>query len=777
MWSLLSLPVTSTSVLSSATSPTPLFFADVAAGTWTATVTVVDKLGNRSLPATASFTSEPCGINPVLASIAAPTHPSGTLAFDPYSLTASAHSDDDDSSRCPARFAQTYGFVWSIASRPAGTVAGLDYDFTPSSGTAHFAAGTNGSYDVQVVANGSKNGSSTVHDVITINCATPAPAVSMPDTVKVSDPDDYLKEGHIFSGDTVRVTGSATHACFTGTNFVPSYNWALTTNDSTPQLANLGATATFHSTIPNGSYALTFQVRDQWNHLGTRSHDFASDACGASPISATAAATQTAGALPMDPWTLTALPATGAHFSDDSDPTKCPSRFAPAYTFAWSSVEAAATAFSTSTSNPSTFTPAESKSYAVRLTVSGNGQSGGADGTVNATCDAPTANAPTIVSVNGAASGAPTIFAGDVVGLKAGTATSACFGTPTFNYSWHATMNTSAADGEFQAPASTTSRAVLTPARAASHYEVTYSVSDGAKQSLASAPAAFDTANCAATTPLLTVVTATQSLDAVIRIVGDGGSPFTDSLNIAYPNPEDGGPPAANAGLPVGTVPIPFYLDNDVSMAVQVDDPPGASCGSYQVNSATLLRPFNSDAGLRAFSATNVATGGTLSFTFKPDVGTQNIDGGTVVGQYGVHLDITTPAHQNVTADTAAVPVEGNCGLNPPVAFFEMTPPTGAVGITVQLDGGLSADQDNQILFLSTTAPTTGCGLDQTLTYHWTVRDPANVGVDLPRNDSTDPGQSFTATTAGAYTVGLTVNDGKLSSATETQFFTADGGP
>ena len=69
-------------------------------------------------------------------------------------------------------------------------------------------------------------------------------------------------------------------------------------------------------------------------------------------------------------------------------------------------------------------------------------------------------------------------------------------------------------------------------------------------------------------------------------------------------------------------------------------------------------------------------------------------------------------------------------------------------------------------------------GLAQTLTYHWSVQDPADVGVALPTNNTTDPGQSFTATMEGQYTVNLTVDDGKLSSATETQFFTAtDGGP
>src|SRR5205814_2339900 len=53
LWSLTP-PEGSHSVLSSTTAATPALVADVSAGTWTASVTVLDKLGNRSLPATAT---------------------------------------------------------------------------------------------------------------------------------------------------------------------------------------------------------------------------------------------------------------------------------------------------------------------------------------------------------------------------------------------------------------------------------------------------------------------------------------------------------------------------------------------------------------------------------------------------------------------------------------------------------------------------------------------------------------------------------------------------
>src|SRR5207237_115396 len=75
-----------------------------------------------------------------------------------------------------------------------------------------------------------------------------------------------------------------------------------------------------------------------------------------------------------------------------------------------------ATAFSTPTSNPSTFTPTQSKSYAIKVVVSGNGQNGTANTTVNAICAAATVTTPIVLHVNGASPGA-TIFAGAAVQL------------------------------------------------------------------------------------------------------------------------------------------------------------------------------------------------------------------------------------------------------------------------------------------------------------------------------------------------------------------------
>ena len=768
-------PVNPPALLGAATR-TPSFVVNTPGGAYTASVIATDSLGNVSLAGQNTFTADTCGANPVKAKI---VDTGAVLAFDPHSLTAlpfsgAFFSRDDDPSACPGRFAQSYNFTWQVAA-PMGASTPANYLLAPPTGsTATFSAGYNGTYDVSVRAQGTKQpGTYTAHDIITVNCGVPAPAVSMPDSVTVSDPDGYLKAGHIFAGDTVTVTGSATHACFTGTNFHPSYSWGVDSPNDPHLMAINATTASFRPTIPNGVYTLTFEVRDQWNHLGSRSIDFTTDACGANGFNAALAVST--GGKPRDVKHLTLNPV-GALFSDDDDSSKCPGRFAHIYGASFTVTSSSPPAFDlvNTAALEADFTARADFNYALKADLLvGTTVVASATGSVDGTCAKPTADAPTIATVNGAAYGAQSIFAGDAVGLSAGTVSSACFTTPVFTYAWHASRNATPADEEFTAPASTTSTAVLVPAGAASHYQVSYSVSDGAKQDSANASAAFDTPNCAATAPVLTLVNATQSLDAVTRIV-DGGT-FSDSLKIEYPNPEDGGPPAADAGQPVGTVAVPFYLDRDMTMTIQVADPVGAGCGTYQINAATLQRPANSDAGLVGFEPATVASGGTLSFTFRPDIGNQTIDNTVVSGQYGVHLEVTTPAHQSVTADTTSVPVEGKCGLNPPVAFFEMTSTTGVVPVNVSVDGGLSSDQDNQVLAVSTTAPTTGCGLDQPLTYHWTVQDPADGGV---RSDSAEPGYSFVATREGFYTVSLTVDDGKLSSAPETQVFTAtDGGP
>src|SRR5207248_3399609 len=66
LWTLQA-PPGSASTLSSTTSAHPTFTVDMIEETWQATVIVVDKLGNRSSPGTASFISAICGASPISA--------------------------------------------------------------------------------------------------------------------------------------------------------------------------------------------------------------------------------------------------------------------------------------------------------------------------------------------------------------------------------------------------------------------------------------------------------------------------------------------------------------------------------------------------------------------------------------------------------------------------------------------------------------------------------------------------------------------------------------
>src|SRR5439155_15858415 len=103
---------------------------------------------------------------------------------------------------------------------------------------------------------------------------------------------------------------------------------------------------------------------------------------------------------------------------------------------------------------------------------------------------------------------------------------------------------------------------------------------------------------------------------------------------------------------------------------------------------------------------------------------------------------------------------EGRCGRNTPVAQFVVLPPTPPSSVfTVQATGngvGLDTfDPDNALLDFAAN-PTTGCGLNQTLTYAWAFTpDP---GLHFVPN-SGDPDffatastETFTPIVAGVYT-------------------------
>jgi len=751
--------------LSDATTQTPFFVVNTPGGAYTATVVATDGIANASQPAQSTFTAENCGANPVRAAVQDATD---GLPFDPHALTVGPFtppffSTDDDPASCPVRFAQTYSFAWNVTP-PLGAVAGADFTFSSTAATASFAAGTNGTYDISVVVTGSKQGSDTQHDPISVNCATPAPTVTAPAISNVLDPQDFLKDGKFFAGDTVTVASTVTHNCFTGANFLPAFSWSIVTDDPGANFVDsVTTTQQFSSTIPNGSYALTLSAQDQWHHASSETTSFTSSPCGASPV--TAEIVTAATGLPMDPWTLTAKPI-GIFFSDDSNPDICPTRFAPLYTFAWTSTPAAA--FSDPVGNPTTFTPADHVSYLVQVAVSGH-QTGLATATVNANCDAPTVTTPTVVAVNGAPAG-PEIFVDDAVQVTADV-TSNCFVSPapgSILRNWTLAVNGGPAPELFTPSAADVSPS-FRPQTFGGSYAVTLAASDGSHQTGTSAALSVQVSACGATPPTVSLVQATQHFVS-IKQVPPGGALTAQSLDILLAS--EGAEPQVTVGTDL--FPVPFYLATPVQVGVRVDSSAGGTCTQFGFVSAQVLGPDNLPipaADFTAPAAGSVTNGGELAFSFTPRTG--DVAGPSAVpGNYHlvVSLNYGRAASAFSTQAGPTVHVGGRCGLNAPFADFDLSPgpiPMTTVGTTLFADAlapvASSSDADNTELALVIGAPnpnfSTGCGLDQTLSFAWLLEQkPIGSAAVL----SADSGRltDFTPDVEGDYSLKLSLSDG-----------------
>src|SRR3954468_19393246 len=747
--------------LSDATTQTPFFVVNTPGGAYTATVVATDGIANASQPAQSTFTAENCGANPVRAAVQDATD---GLPFDPHALTVGPFtppffSTDDDPASCPVRFAQTYSFAWNVTP-PLGAVAGADFTFSSTAATASFAAGTNGTYDISVVVTGSKQGSDTQHDLISVNCATPAPTVTAPAISNVLDPQDFLKDGKFFAGDTVTVASTVTHNCFTGANFLPAFSWSIFTDDPGANFVDsLTTTQQFSSTIPNGNYALTLSAQDQWHHASSETTSFTSSPCGASPV--TAEIVTAATGLPMDPWTLTAKPI-GIFFSDDSNPDICPTRFAPLYTFAWTSTPAAA--FSDPVGNPTTFTPADHVSYLVQVAVSGH-QTGLATATVNANCDAPTVTTPTVVAVNGAPAG-PEIFVDDAVQVTADV-TSNCFVSPapgSILRNWTLAVNGGPAP-ELFTPSAVDVAPTFKPQTFGGSYAVTLAASDGSHQTGTSAALSVQVSACGATPPTVSLVQATQHFVS-IKQVPPGGALTAQSLDILLAS--EGAEPQVTVGTDL--FPVPFYLATPVQVGVRVDSSAGGTCTQFGFVSAQVLGPDNLPipaADFTAPAAGSVTNGGELAFSFTPRTG--DVAGPSAVpGNYHlvVSLNYGRAASAFSTQAGPTVHVGGRCGLNAPFADFDLSPgpiPMTSVGTPLLADATtLSTDADNVELRLLTGTPnfSDGCGLQQTLSYAWrlTVVPPGSTTAAL--TTPTGPTTSFTPDVEGDYSLKLSLSDG-----------------
>ncbi len=352
-------PAGSVSTLSSQTAAAPSFVADVASGTWTVSVYVRDVVGNLSPTTTQAFTADSCGINPVSLQLTDTTTGS-PLPFDPRTVLATASSNDDVGSVCPARFANaSYAISFNITgvstsapirnaqAGPRSTITVTPNASNARQSTAVFAFGdtpVNYTLHASAVASTSHNLQGTHLSAgnqidYSISCGVPSPVANQPTpsiaAVTFSNVDTGTAPA--FSrDDTVKLSSSFTSACFSPGNAVYSYTWDVKFGSTPVVLDGAGTSSTnvqptFVANAPNRTFAAHVVVKDQWQYTGTSTANFTSGSCGANAVTVSFTDAQTNGNGAFDPHTLTA----SASSADDT--AACAVRFHNAsYAFDWS---------------------------------------------------------------------------------------------------------------------------------------------------------------------------------------------------------------------------------------------------------------------------------------------------------------------------------------------------------------------------------------------------------------------------------------------------------
>ncbi len=783
LWGLTAGGTGTTPTLGNASSPyptmlSPFFTADQPARTYHLSVTATDQW-LRSGSASSDFSSDACGANPVSVTFN-DTRPAGSLAFDEHDLTASATSLDD--TFCPTRFNNgTYAFAWSVINAPSGNslldpANALSAAPGANTGIARFLAGDLGIWGVGVSATGSVSHNSSDQAQIPISALAcdPFPAVGSITATGASTPHLGSSGTPDFNrSDVLTLAGTVTTACYTDQSTAElAYGWALTPAAGDvapfPQLSSTTAkNPTFTADAASREYIASLVATDRWGHHSATPpdlHTFSSSSCGANPLSVVITASQAAGDKPLDPWSVS----TTSVDTVDADLTKCPGRFAPtAYDFVWSAVPGSdgSTFSPTSTTAPytTTFTPKSvNTSYAVSVNVSVTAPAtatspAGASNTVtvNTTCAAPTVGAVTLTDNGGPLVADPLV--GDTIGATAGAASSSCFAHPTLTYTWHVNPSEALTQG------ATPDIQSFVPQQYNTIYAVSVTVGDGSTQTGDSGATTFTTSGCGSAAPIVSLVSASQHFDNVNQQQPGQAVPSLQPLDLLATPTQ----PEAQATVGTDHFPVPFYLTTPVSETVKVDSAAGGACSSFTLVGTQLLGPDGKPIASGDFTpptATSVASGGTLDFSFTPRVGDVTTPG-PVAGNYT--LVATFKAGNAAPGDVSApaVHVAGRCGLNAPFADALLSPATPSpVGAKVTADAStLTTDADNVRLLLglgTSPAPnfSEGCGLDQTLTFAWKLTPPTGSSISL--TSSNTPTTSFTPDVAGDYLLELTVADG-----------------
>jgi len=455
---------------SSTAAVTPTFFVNESGAVYHLQVQVRDRWDNGPGSNSSTFAAENCGKNPVVVSVAGAQATGAAFPFDPWIVSASASSADDDASQCPQpRFAQAYAFTWAVSAFPTGATR---FALSPTAGPQTvFIEGepASGVYAVKATATGIKSGlhGDGTGSIATATCATPGPTFPgsigiAPDGIgitRVTPPvaDAYYGShpGRFFKDDLITLTRPATFACYTSQALaVATYAWRLTT-DTPPmpaitQVPGAPASATFTADQSNRTYHSRVDVADHWGHSDFRTRDISSGICGSSPINNGLTIAEDfanpANTRPQDPRALRVIPPVGGFFSADSDPAQCPARFGQAlvYTFKWELMPTDdSTVFNPVNAQATTFTPKASVLYTVRATVTGSGTPSFVDRNIDATCSAnhPTAARrfisapPSVLEQNGVAYTGGPLFKSDLLKLQT-SVVQGCLTNTTLSYAW-----------------------------------------------------------------------------------------------------------------------------------------------------------------------------------------------------------------------------------------------------------------------------------------------------------------------------------------------------
>ena len=349
-WTLFQSPAGSKAALISATDTVAQLIPDVP-GTYQFRVVATDSLGNKSPNQFQSFTTTTCGANPIAVSVvpAAGSDVASAINLNPgMSMSLNAIATTSDNTACPARFAQSFNFTWSVINMPPG---GTDQLTSVTGSTTSFLAGAvPGYYQIQVIAHGSNGMSSSPANIFfkvnsIASCITgalswPANAITVTSSDGAAFPPSV---GAVVSLSPNLLDPYLCNSVQPTLRFV----WALDVSPQTSKAALISTTDTIAQFTPDvpGTYQLRVVATDSLGN--TSPAQFVTvvvSTCGSNPISANAQANgfvQSVGSNFANPINLN-IGMSNAIYGDantaDNNPAVCPARFAQSFSFTWSIV-------------------------------------------------------------------------------------------------------------------------------------------------------------------------------------------------------------------------------------------------------------------------------------------------------------------------------------------------------------------------------------------------------------------------------------------------------